>query len=602
MKIVHTHRLESINYLSSERVVVADLGVPSVPPSREECRHLAGVLSSIPRPLRDKGWDDELVHSLEKCADWSRLIAACAQYLQRIVVRFDGAMICNVLDLLEPHSIAIECLEFEVGEACLQAGVEIASRSICDPSASIDSILEFVENAHEEYSLGSVTGLLVAAARRMKIPTRRLDGGSLIQLGHGMFQRRLRRSCTDTTGYVAELVSSDKVRVKSLWKEIGLPVAEGRAVASVEDALRALADLGPPVVIKPRDADYGDGVSVNLGSDAQVVAAFEKASAEGDSVMIERFAQGSSFRLLVLRGEVVSAVRRDPASVIGDGSHTVAQLIELENNSGKRGHDRRWGLYKLNRERVDEGYLGDQGMQLTSIPKAGQQVWFMRDISHTDGGSTHEVLERVHPQTLKYASLAAESIGIDLAGIDLVAQDISLPLKDQGGFFLEINAEPGIGLHLPPMCDRPRPIDEAIVNSLFAFGRPTRIPVVLAISDHLSVSKITRWLELEWPASEYRAMSTVDETLVGNMRIHPKSTSLVDRLQSALLHPRTAMVFAIASLDEVLLHGVGIDRLHTVLVANSLIKPAVEDQKCSPKIKEMMRQIYKYSDHVVGLE
>lgn len=318
--------------------------------------------------------------------------------------------------------------------------------------------------------------------------------------------------------------------------------------------------------------------------------------------MIERFAQGSSYRLLVLRGEVVSAVRRDPASVIGDGSHTVAQLIELENNSGKRGHDRRWGLYKLNRERVDEGYLGDQGMQLTSIPKAGQQVWLMRDISHTDGGSTHEVLEHVHPQTLKYASLAAECIGIDLAGIDLVAQDISISLKEQGGVFLEINAEPGIGLHLPPMCDRPRPIDEAIVNSLFAFGRPTRIPVVLAISDQLPVSSITRWLELEWPAGESRAMSTVDETLVGDMRIHPKSTSLVDRLQAALLHPRTAMVFAVTRLDEVLLHGVGIDRLHSVFVANSLIKPTGEDLTCSPKIQEMMRRMYEYSDHVVGLD
>jgi cyanophycin synthetase len=568
MKITGTRRLESINYLSKGRVVVCTLDPPGSPPSEELRAQLKSVLSGIVHPPEDSKWVKALDQLSTEKANWNNLLAASAQFLQRVIVRFDGRI--GDGDDMPEASLSLECLEFEVGEACIHEAMRLVNE-IKDSAQSLNvqAILEELESVHEEYSLGSVTGPLVAAAKRLAIPTRRLDGGSLIQLGHGKYQRRIRRSCTELTGYISELVSVNKPLVKSLWSELGLPVASGRVVANPEDAILAMQEIGTPVVAKPCDADYGDGVTVGIETDSGMRKAYALAASAESRVIIEKQFLGDSYRLLVSNGRVISAVRRMPASVLGNGKHNITELISLANTDPNRGTDRRWKLYRINLENVDVEFLCQQGLRLDSVPARGQLVLLRRDIDHTEGGSTHEVLEHVHPLTLQQASIATQCIGLDLAGVDLMAQDISQPLHEQGGGFLEINAEPGIGLHLPPMCDRPRPVDEAIIESLFLDGRPKRIPIVLLLTQDFEDERIVEQIKNQIQPHDCVGVSTHRGTSVGSMQLAPRTSKLTDRVNAVLAHPYTQYAVASVSVEEVIESGIGLDRIHAVIIMDS---------------------------------
>jgi cyanophycin synthetase len=561
--------LESINYLSHERVVVVDMTLPEAFYSRQLNGLVYRVLVQIPHPPQDKEWVADLGRRLECATSWSDSVAAVAQYLQRIVVRFDGNLFLGLPCKTGQQLFGLECLEFELGEACANAALQFFEQANDTGVILSDSILERLSDIHEEFSLGSVTGPIVSAAKRVGVPTRRLDGGSLIQLGHGKFQRRIRRSCTTNTGYIAELVSVNKLLVKSLWREIGIPVAIGKEVTDVESAVAALTELGAPVVVKPIDADYGNGISVGLKTAEEVQIAYAKATLEDGGVMVEKHMHGDSYRLLVLHGEVISAVRRLPARICGDGKHSIAELILLANSDPNRGTDRRWPLYRINPENVDLKWLRQQGWEMTSVPAASEFVTLRSDIDHTEGGTNHEVLQQVHPQTLRQACLAAECIGLDLAGLDLMAKDIGIPLLEQGGGFLEINAEPGIGLHLPPMCDHPRPVDEAIIGSLFGKEIPRRIPVVLILADDHRDPSVRKWLQSPNHSPESIAISCDEWSKVGDIRLNPRSNNLSDRLRATLLHPKTTIAIAVAKLEEAVRLGVGVDKLDTVVLTSA---------------------------------
>ncbi len=593
-------RLESINYFSCERVVVVDVTLPETFQSHDVIKLVYHNLALMPHPPQDEPWLQDLGRLLESSTSWLDSVAAVAQYLQRVVVRFDGNMFVGLTCEMGKNLFGLECLEFELGEACAYAAIQFFKQAQETGEITTESILEQLSEIHEKFSLGSVTGPIVSAAKRIGVPTRRLDSSSLIQLGHGKFQRRVRRSCTTNTGYIAELVSVNKLLVKSLWREIGVPVAIGKEVADAESAVAALREIGGPVVVKPIDADYGNGISVGLTTADEVKSAFTKAKLEEGGVMVEKHMQGDSYRLLVLNSKVISAVRRLPAHIYGDGTHSVAELISLANANPNRGTDRRWPLYRINTENVDWDWLKQRGFEMTSIPAAGEFLTLRRDIDHTEGGSNHEVLEQVHPLTLRQACLAAECIGLDLAGLDLMAEDIGVSLLDQEGGFLEINAEPGIGLHLSPMCDRPRPVDEAIIRSLFAGDLPCRIPVVLILADDHRDSAVNKWLHSQHHPAESTAISCEECSMVGDIQLHPRTNDLADRLRAMLLHPQTTIAIAVAKLEDAVRLGVGVDRLHTVvLIDNTETTLAIEKSVLS-KTRQFLLNAFKSSDKFYG--
>ena len=347
------------------------------------------------------------------------------------------------------------------GHRLLMATINNTPFGAPDVQAAVETIRAMVEECY----LGPSTAAIVAAATERGIPHIRLNDGNLVQLGYGASQRRIWTAETDLTSAIAEGIAHDKDLTKTLLATCGVPVPEGRIVADAAEAWEAAEDIGLPVVVKPSDGNHGRGVSLELTTREQVEAAFEVAERHGSDVMIERFIRGHEHRLLVVVGRVVAAARGDVACVTGDGVLTVAQLVDAQLNI-----DPRRGLEEncpLSRIQIDQDAaimldLQRQGLAPNAVPAAGRSVLIQRN-----GNVAIDCTDLVHPEVAHIVSLAARVIGLDIAGIDVVAEDISRPLHLQGGAIVEVNAGPGLLMHLKPAEGSPRPVGRAICQHLF---------------------------------------------------------------------------------------------------------------------------------------
>jgi cyanophycin synthetase len=374
------------------------------------------------------------------------------------------------------YKVVVRSRQEQVTRACLAAARDLVMAAINDAPYDVPGAIEKLRALADKLCLGPSTQSIVDGAVERGIPFIRLNEGNLVQLGYGARQRRIWTAETDSTSAIAESISRDKDLTKSLLASCGLPIPEGRVVASPEDAWEAAEAIGLPVAVKPTDANHARGVSLELTSREQVEAAYRVAEAEGSEVMVERYVPGVEHRLLVVGNRLVAASRGETAQVVGDGMSTIVQLIESQINSDPRcGEDESFPLEPLLLEREPTVVLEleRQGYTAESIPPRGKKVLLRRY-----GQLADDVTDEVHPEVAEAATLAARVVGLDIAGIDIVAEDISRPLEAQRGAIVEVNAGPGLLMHLKPARGRPRPVGQAIVDSLFPAGDKGRIPIV----------------------------------------------------------------------------------------------------------------------------
>jgi len=363
-----------------------------------------------------------------------------------------------------------------VSRAALYIARDLVMAAIEDQPYDLAAKIEELKDMVDSLNLGPSTACIVTAATERHIPSIRLNEGNLVQLGYGARQRRIWTAETDQTGAIAESISSDKDLTKSLLKSCGIPIPEGRIVDSPDDAWDAAEDIGGPIVIKPSDGNHGRGVSTNLTSRDQIDAAFQLANNHGSEVLVERFIPGNEHRLLVVGGRLVAAARGETAYVVGNGTSSITELVDQQiNTDPRRGTTEEFPLNLVNPSndsaiRLD---LVRQGYTPDSIPAEGKEILIQRN-----GNVALDVTELVHPTTVAIASLAARIVGLDIAGVDLVAEDISRPLDEQRGAIVEVNAGPGLLMHLKPAGGPARPVGRAIVDHLFAADESGRIPVV----------------------------------------------------------------------------------------------------------------------------
>ncbi|MBU4397708.1 MAG: ATP-grasp domain-containing protein, partial [Planctomycetes bacterium] len=336
--------------------------------------------------------------------------------------------------------VIVEYVEETVGRECLAVAHELCTAAVHDLPFDVTAQIERLRDLAQDVCLGPSTGAIVEAARARGIPFRRMNANSLVVFGHGRWQRRIQAAETDRTGAIAESIAQDKELTREFLRAAGVPTPCGRAVADAEDAWQAAREIGTPVVVKPRDGNQGRGVAANLNTRKQVTAAYEAAKQESDSVLVEKFAPGHDYRLLVVGERVVAAARREPAQVVGDGVHTINQLIERENADPRRGEHHATMLSKIKLDPVALAVLTEQGFTPETVPPAGAVVLIRRNANLSTGGTAIDVTERVHPSVAARAIAAARSVGLDIAGIDLLAHDISRPLEEQGGMVVEVNA------------------------------------------------------------------------------------------------------------------------------------------------------------------
>ena len=380
------------------------------------------------------------------------------------------------------YKVVVRSRQEQVSRACLTTARELLLAAIEARPFDVSAALAQIRDIADQYCLGPSTACIVDAATERRIPSIRLTDGNLVQLGFGARQRRIWTAETDRTSAIGETISRDKDLTKRLLESCGVPIPEGRIVDSPAAAWEAAEDIGLPIVVKPSDGNHGRGVSTELRLREEVEAAYALADEEGSEVIVERFIPGNEHRLLVVGGRMVAAGRGETAWITGDGRATVLELIDDQLNS-----DPRRGIteeFPLNLILIDEDpavrlELTRQGLEPTSVPADGQRVLIQRN-----GNVAFDVTDEVHPEVAAAAALAARVVGLDIAGVDVVAEDIGQPLAAQRGAIVEVNAGPGLLMHLKPAEGKPRPVGRAIVDHLFPDDDDGRIPVIGITGSH----------------------------------------------------------------------------------------------------------------------
>ncbi len=394
------------------------------------------------------------------------------------------------------YKVVVRTEHEELGRRSFLTAHALVMAAVNDLPFDVSAAVEALKKVVDKYCLGPSTACIVDAASERKIPFIRLTEGNLVQLGYGSRQRRIWTAETDRTSAIAESISSDKDLTKQLLTQCGVPVPEGQLVDSAEAAWDVAQEIGLPVVVKPYDGNRGRGVSLDLESREAVEAAWHAARQESKWVLVERFVRGEEHRLLVVGNRVIAATRGETVSVTGDGVSTIEQLVDSQvNNDPRRGDIEIYPLDTIRFHGPDHLIhlleIRRQGLEPDSIPTQGQRVIVQRN-----GNLNIDVTDQVHPDVAAVATLATRVVGLDIAGIDIVAQDISRPLAEQGGAVIEVNAGPGLLMHRKPAVGQPRPVGEAIMQHLFGAQEDSRIPIVGVIGSRQTaqVAELAAWL------------------------------------------------------------------------------------------------------------
>jgi cyanophycin synthetase len=466
------------------------------------------------------------------------------------------------------YKVVVESLDETFGTTCLEAGLELVLAAIHDRPYDVKAEVARLSELNQTLRLGPSTRAIAAAAARRGIPLRRLNDANLVQLGYGANQRRILAGETDRTGAIAESIAQDKDLTRSLLKSIGVPVPEGRAVTDENDAWDFAQEIGGPVVVKPRYGNQGRGVAVQLTRESQVRAAYAVAKQEDSSVMVEQFIAGGDHRLLVVGDKLVAAARREPAHVLGDGAQTVAELVRQVNADPRRGNDHTMPLSRIPLDSIALGVLSEQQLTPESIPRAGVKVLLRRNGNLSTGGAATDVTDLVHPEVAARAIDAARMVGLDIAGIDILAADIGRPLEEQQGAIVEVNACPGLRMHLEPSVGRPRPVGEAIVDLMFAPQENGRIPIV-AVTGTNGKTTTTRFIaHLFALQSRCVGMTCTDGIFIDGRRIDAGDCSGPKSARSVLMNPRVEAAVLETARGGILREGLGFDLCDVAVVTN----------------------------------
>ena len=465
------------------------------------------------------------------------------------------------------YKVMVSAINKEVTLTALKYARELYLAIVQDNKdcvALVQNIIGELRDLGDDLLLGPSTACIVNAAEERGIPSIRLSEGNLVQLGYGAKQRRIWTAETDQTSAIAETISRDKDLTKSLLRSAGVPTPEGRTVTSPDDAWDAAQDIGLPVVVKPIDGNHGRGVFINLYTQQEIEAAYAVAIDEGSEVLVERHIVGDEHRLLVVGNKVVAAAKGETVWVTGDGKHTVRELIQIQINSDpRRGTAEECPLNPVRIDSAVELELARQQLTGESIPSIDHKV-----LIQSNGNVAFDVTDQIHPDVAHQVALAARVVGLEIAGVDLVAQDISRPLAEQNAAIVEVNAGPGLLMHLKPASGKPQPVGKEIANHLFPPGTNFRIPVVgiCGESGKTPVAEmIAHFLRL---TNVYVGLSCSKGLFFGNRAIPNTNSSNWENARRTLLNRAVEAVVIENNHLSMLIEGLAYDRCQVGVVLN----------------------------------
>jgi cyanophycin synthetase len=541
------------------------------------------------------------IEALVHCAPSERSIAELADFEARLRDRFpnigvlprDRAGRTSFAQVLEATALGLQedagcSVTFSTTEATEEEGVsfvvveyieeDVGRKALADAQALVEAVaagapfdaeraVAALRALDEDVRLGPSTGSIVAAAAARNIPYRRLTQGSMVQFGWGRRRRRIQAAEIDDTSVVAESIAQDKDLTKSLLWSAGVPVPRGRPVESLEDAWSVALEIGLPVVVKPVDGNQGKGVTVNVDSRELMEIAY-RAAAEIGTVMVETCLAGNDFRLLVVGDRLIAAARRDPPFVTGDGELTVRQLVAKVNEDPRRGEGHATSLTKIRLDEIAVARLELQGLAPESVPERGRRVVLRNNANLSTGGTATDVTDEVHPAVAERAVAAAQMVGLHVCGVDVVCESVMRPLEEQGGGIVEVNAAPGLRMHVSPSHGRGRNVGEAIVGLLYPPGDDGRIPVVAVTGTNGKTTTVRLIAHMFAASGKCVGFTGTDGVYVGGHQVDQGDCSGPKSARSVLMHPDVeAAVFETAR-GGILREGLGFDHCQVAVVTN----------------------------------
>ncbi|OQW89331.1 MAG: cyanophycin synthetase [Rhodoferax ferrireducens] len=464
--------------------------------------------------------------------------------------------------------VIVEYTQEAVGRLALELAQTLCQAALDDSPFDLQQALTQLRDLDEDVRLGPSTGAIVDAALARGIPCRRMTEGSMVALGWGSRQRRIQAAEIDATSAIAEAIAQDKQLTKKLLAAAGVPVPLGRQVHSADDAWAAAQAIGLPVVIKPKDGNQGKGVTVNISTREQLAAAYQTATQFSSQVLVERFLPGHDYRLLVVGDKLVAAARREAPHVVGDGVHNVRALVDSVNSDPRRGSGHATSLTKIRFDDIALACLADQGFGAESVPALGQRVTLRRNANLSTGGTATDVTDDVHAEVAARAVAAAKMVGLDICGVDMVTDSIHHSLEERGGGVVEVNAAPGLRMHIAPSFGKGRAVGEAIVQEMFGSHSNGRIPLVAVTGTNGKTTTVRLIAHILSESGLRVGMTNTDGVYIAGQRIDTGDCSGPKSARNVLQHPDVDAAVLETARGGMLREGLAFDRCDVAVVTN----------------------------------
>jgi cyanophycin synthetase len=484
------------------------------------------------------------------------------------------------------YEVMMECPQDEPAESAVPAELiklaitvteDLLSERSQDPAAGIARLARVVERER----LGVSTAALAAAARSRGIPVRRVGDLSMLRLGYGHHRRLVHAALTEQTSVIGVDIAADKMLAKRLLADAGIAVPEGVVAWNAAEAVAGFEQLGGAAVIKPRNGSHGVSVIIGVTTAAEAAAAYAQATAQDDGkgggaggagrgVIVERLVPGTDYRVLVVDGQVVAAAELRPASVTGDGTRDIGELVAQANTDPRRGDGHSRPLTKIRLDDRAIAHLAAQGLDTRSVPSRGQVIMLRRNANLSTGGTSRDVTDRVHDDVAEMCRRAAAVVGLDVCGVDLRLADIAAPLRgiDQGGTVIEVNACPGLRMHQSPAEGTPRDVAGAIIDSLYPPGAPSRIPVIAVTGTNGKTTTVRMIGHVLRQAGLRVGMSTTDGVYSGGRLVYDADASGPRSAEMVLDDTSVEAAVLETARGGIIRRGLGYDKANVAVITN----------------------------------
>ena len=466
------------------------------------------------------------------------------------------------------YNVVFTYTQERAGVYAARAAVRIVEALITGKPYKLEANIQVLREIREEEKLGPSTLSIVEEAGRRSIPFMRLNEYSLVQLGYGVNQKRIRATITSQTSGIGVDLAGDKEDTKFLLDRAGVPVPQGSIITTETELINELGNTGYPCVIKPVDGNHGKGATINVRTKKDALVAFKVAQKHSERVIIERYIKGFDFRLLVINQRLVAAAKRTPAHVTGNGNSTIRQLIDKVNADPRRGYGHENMLTEITVDKMTLRILRAKGLTLNSVLSNRKRLYLKTTANLSTGGTSTDVTDSVHPYNIFMAERISRIIGLDICGIDVMAPDLNRPINENGGAVLEVNAAPGFRMHLDPTVGLPRNVAEPVMDMLYPPGSPARIPIV-AVTGTNGKTTTTRLIAHIMKAVGYHVGYTTSDGIYVQNRLLEKGDCTGPKSAKFVLRDPT-VDFAVLETARggILREGLGFNHCDIGLVTN----------------------------------